>query len=44
MAAAFAAGFAAAVESAGLPALAFPKGLGVKSGGVISVPESWFRR
>ena len=44
MAAAFAAGFAAAVESAGLPAVLFPKRLGVEPGGIIAVPEAWFRR
>jgi hypothetical protein len=44
MSAAFAAGFAAAVESAGLPASSFPRGLGVSPGGTLVMPETWLRR
>jgi hypothetical protein len=44
MAAAYAAGFAATVQSAGLPPASFPQGLKIEPGGVIAVPESWLRR
>ena len=44
LAAAYAAGFAAAVESAGLPASSFPMRLGIEPGGTIAVPETWLRR
>lgn len=44
MAAAFAAGFAASVQSAGLPPTSFPHRLDVAPGGMLAIPESWLRR
>lgn len=44
MAAAYAAGFAATVQSAGLAPASFPHALKIEPGGVIAVPESWLRR
>jgi hypothetical protein len=44
IAAAFAAGFAATVHSAGMQAASFPHRLGVEPGGELRVPEGWFGR
>lgn len=44
LAASFAAGVAAALQSAGLPRTSFPQRLDIPAGGLLVVPEAWLRR